>query len=220
MRTDEDKQRTFEKVGACLYRYKPTGMYYARIKRPGKELRRSLEPTDRATAKRKLNDLHKEIDRTEAATGRVTLADLCEHYMATVQTQRPKTLKRKRHIHARLLADFPGSADVPAGKVLPSQVSTWLASYKFGEASYNLFLEYVRALFALAVDDRIVAASPVAVPTVTHGGQTARTRRRDHAKTRAAAPTASPAQVEGSGTGTGMTASMVNVSALAPLPQE
>ena len=162
MRTQEDKQKTFEKVGECLYRYAPTGMYYARIKRPGKELRRSLGTTDRATAKRKLADLHKEVDRTDAATGRVTLANLCDRYMATVQNQRPKTLKRKHHIHARLLADFPGGADVPASKVLPSQVSAWLASYTFGEASYNLFLEYVRAVFALAVDDRIVAGSPVA----------------------------------------------------------
>ena len=143
MRTGEDKQRTFEKVGECLYRYTPTGMYYARTKRPGKELRRSLGTTDRTTAKRKLADLHKEIDRTEAATGRVTLADLCERYMATVQNQRPKTLKRKRHIHARLLTDFPGGTNVPAGKVLPSQVSAWLASYQFGEASYNLFLDSV-----------------------------------------------------------------------------
>ncbi len=161
MRTDEDKQRAFEKVGECLYRYTPTGTYYARIKRPGKELRRSLGTTDRAVAKRKLADLHKEVDRTEAATGRVTLANLCERYMATVQNQRPKTLKRKRYIHAQILADFPGGANVPAGKVLPSQVSAWLASYEFGEASYNLFLEYVRAVFALAVDDRIVAVSPV-----------------------------------------------------------
>lgn len=158
----EDKKKPFEKVGECLYRYTPTGVYYARIKRPGKELRRSLETTDRATAKRKLADLHKEVDRTDAATGRVTLADLCDRYMATVQNQRPKTLKRKRHIHARLIADFPGGANVPAGKVLPSQVSAWLAGYTFGASSYNLFLEYVRAVFALAVADRIVGDSPVA----------------------------------------------------------
>jgi hypothetical protein len=35
-----------EKAGACLYRYKPSGDYYARIERNGKEIRRSLEMTE------------------------------------------------------------------------------------------------------------------------------------------------------------------------------
>ena len=47
MRTSEAKPRVFENVGECLYRYTPTGAYYARIKRPGKELRRSLDTTNR-----------------------------------------------------------------------------------------------------------------------------------------------------------------------------
>lgn len=162
MSASQDKERTFEKVGECLYRYVPTGTYYARIKRATKEVRRSLDTTDRATAKRKLADLHKEVDRTEAGAGRVTVAKLCEKYLATVQHQKPKTLKRKRHIAARLLADFPGGADVPVGKVKPSQVSSWLASYPFGVASYNLFLEFARAIFNLAVEDRLIGDSPVA----------------------------------------------------------
>jgi hypothetical protein len=33
----------FEKVGECLYRYSSNGLYYARIKKPGKEIQRSLE---------------------------------------------------------------------------------------------------------------------------------------------------------------------------------
>ena len=161
MRATENKSAVFEKVGPCLYRYIPTGTYYARIKRPGKEVRRSLDTTDRATAKRKLADLQRDVDRTAIGAGRVTLADLCGRYMATVQNQSAKTLKRKRHIHKRLLADFPGGADVPVGKVLPSQVSAWLASYPFGSASFNLFLEFIRAAFALAVADRLLIHSPV-----------------------------------------------------------
>ena len=36
----------FQKVGECLYRYSSNGVYYARIKSSGKEIRRSLETTD------------------------------------------------------------------------------------------------------------------------------------------------------------------------------
>lgn len=161
MSTTTDKGSTFEKVGECLYRYIPTGTYYARIKRPGKEVRRSLATADRATAKRKLADLHKEVDRTDVGAARVTLANLCDRYMATVQNQSDKTLKRKNHIAARIKADFPGGADVAANKVMRSQVSAWLASYSFGSASHNLFLEFIRAAFALAVADRVLVLSPV-----------------------------------------------------------
>ncbi len=161
MRALENKTATFEKVGECLYRYVPTGTYYARIKRPGKEVRRSLGTDDRATAKRKLADLHKEVDRTDVGATRVTLADLCDRYLATVQNQSGKTLKRKNHIAARVKADFPGGADMAANKVIRSQVSAWLASYSFGSASHNLFLEFIRAAFALAVADRVLTHSPV-----------------------------------------------------------
>ena len=113
MSTQVSKTATFAKVGECLYRYIPTGIYYARIKRPGKEVRRSLDTTDRATAKRKLADLQEAVDRTDGGTARVTLADLCDRYMATVQTQNDKTIKRKRHVAVRLKASFAKGADAP-----------------------------------------------------------------------------------------------------------
>jgi len=54
MRTLQSKIGVFEKVGECLYRYSRNGVYYARIKAVGKEIKRSLETTDRALAQRKL----------------------------------------------------------------------------------------------------------------------------------------------------------------------
>ena len=44
----------FQKVGECLYRYSSGGVYYARIRVDGKEIKRSLETTDRAIAQREL----------------------------------------------------------------------------------------------------------------------------------------------------------------------
>jgi len=51
------KSGQFQKVGECLYRYSSNGVYYARIKGRGKEIRPSLETTDRALAKRMLAQL-------------------------------------------------------------------------------------------------------------------------------------------------------------------
>ena len=162
MGTTESKSAAFEKVGECLYRYSSNGVYYARFESRGKEIRRSLGTTDKATARRKLGDLQRELDRVDLTAGRVSLGEMCNRYMATVQSQGAKTVERKAAIAKRLRADFPGGVDVALDKVVTSKVAAWLASYDFGPPSYNLYLEFIRAVFALAVEDRLIAHSPVA----------------------------------------------------------
>jgi len=56
--THTDKASAFQKVGECLHRYLPSGVYYARIKASGKEIRRSLRTTDRKLADRELRRLN------------------------------------------------------------------------------------------------------------------------------------------------------------------
>ena len=68
----------FQKVGECLYRYSSNGVYYARIKIDGKEIRRSLETTDRDLAKRKLADFRDEQQQIDRSQGKLTLAELCD----------------------------------------------------------------------------------------------------------------------------------------------
>jgi integrase len=162
MKLVEKKKHVFVKVGECLYRYKPTGGYYARIKKPGKEIRQSLETTDRALAKRKLADLQRDLARIDLAAGKMTLAELCDRYLLTVAHQKSKTVERKQAIVKRVKENWPGGATIQISKVVPSQIQTWLACYKFGPPSYNLYLECIRAIFQLAVDDRLIATSPAA----------------------------------------------------------
>ena len=52
--TIQPKNGALQKVGECLYRYSSNGVYYARIKKDGKEIKRSLERSDPALARRKL----------------------------------------------------------------------------------------------------------------------------------------------------------------------
>ena len=86
---------TFQKVGECLYGYSSNGVYYGRIKVGGKEIRRSLQTTDRALARRKLaalKDAEAEVDHSK---GKLTLAELCDQYLRTVQHLRAKTVERR-----------------------------------------------------------------------------------------------------------------------------
>src|SRR5207253_5744315 len=88
----------FQKVGECLYRYSSNGVYYARIKSAGKEIRRSLQTTDPALARRNLRKLREEQQQIDRSKGRMTLAELCDRYLRTVQHQKAKTVERKEHI--------------------------------------------------------------------------------------------------------------------------
>src|SRR5437667_4639768 len=162
MRAPQSKIGAFQKVGECLYRYSSNGVYYARIRTSGKEIKRSLETTDRAIAKRMLaafRDEHRQIDRSQ---GKLTLAELCDRYLKTVQHQKPKTVDRKTFIVGRIKNDWPTGRLTQVGKIKPSDVDLWLSRYRFGSASRNLHISCAKELFNLAMRDRIITASPAA----------------------------------------------------------
>src|SRR3954470_12653736 len=82
---------TFQKVGECLYRYSSNGVYYARIKTSGKEIRRSLETTDPAIAQgnlRKLRNEQSQIDRLRVASRFASCATLTSKQFSTKSRKR------------------------------------------------------------------------------------------------------------------------------------
>jgi integrase len=162
MRALQSKVGTFQKVGECLYRYSSNGVYYARIRTSGKEIKRSLETTDRTLAKRKLatfKDEQRQIDRSH---GKLTLPELCDRYLKTVQHQKPKTVERKTFIVGRIKRDWPTGRLTQIAKIKPSDVDVWLSRYRFGSASRNLHISCIKEIFTLALRDRIIPASPAA----------------------------------------------------------
>src|SRR5215475_8772748 len=98
MRTLQDKQSAFQKVGECLYRYSSNGVYYARFKSGGKEIRCSLQTADRKLAERNLSKKKEDQSQIDRSQGKLTLAELCDRYLKTVQHQKPKTIERKTFI--------------------------------------------------------------------------------------------------------------------------
>jgi integrase len=160
MRSDKDGRGTFQKVGECLYRYTSSGVYYARIKTDCKEIRRSLGTTDRAHAARELRLFKEQQLQVDRSKSRMTLAALCDVYLRTIQHQKPKTIERKAFIVSRIKADWPTGSRIQVAKIKPSDVNLWLSGYDFGAASRNLHLECIKQIFAMAIDDRLIAYSP------------------------------------------------------------
>jgi len=61
-RTWQEINRVFDGAKLCgLYRYEPSGTYFARVRFRGRLVRRKLDTTDFATAKRKLSDFRRDL---------------------------------------------------------------------------------------------------------------------------------------------------------------
>jgi len=150
----------FQKVGECLYRYSSNGVYYARFQTGGKEIRRSLRTTDRASAQRALAWLKQEQEQVDLAQGKLTLGELCDRYLVTIQHQKPKTIERKALIARRIKSDWPTGRLTQVAKVKPSHVDLWVSRYSFGPVSRNQHIAEIKRILETAVRDGIILRSP------------------------------------------------------------
>ena len=168
MRTPQSTAGVFRKVGECLYRYSSNGVYYARFKTDGKEIRRSLETTDPAEARRKLAGEKQKERQTDRSQGKLTLRELCDRWLKTVQNSKPKTLEQKSYIAARIKSHWPTGSLVQMAKIKPSDCDVWLARCgqksrnRFSASSRNAHVQILKEVFAMAVRDRIISHSPAA----------------------------------------------------------
>lgn len=158
---------TFRKVGECLYRYS-NGVYYARFKADGKEIRRSLKTTDRDLARRNLADLKKQQQQIDRSRGKLTLRELTDQWLGTIQDFKHKTLEQKNYVAARIKEHWPTGSLVQLSKIKPSDCDLWLARCAqisrngFSASSRNAHVQILKEVFALALRDRIISDSPAA----------------------------------------------------------
>jgi len=168
MRTPKNKTTAFQKVGECLYRYSSNGVYYARIKVDGKEIRQSLGTTDRKLANRNLANLKKDQRQIDRSQGKLTLRELCDRWLETIQDSKPKTLAQKTYVAERIREHFPTGGLVQVAKIKPSDCDLWLARCAqksrrgFSASSRNAHVQILKEVFALALRDRIITDSPAA----------------------------------------------------------
>jgi integrase len=162
MRTLQSKVGAFQKVGECLYRYSSNGVYYARFKSGGKEIRCSLRTADRKLAERNLAEKKRQQSQIDPGKSRMTLAELCDIYVRTVQRQKPTTVEQKTLIAERIKAHFPTGSNIQVSKIKPTDIKLWLARYTFGAAWRNLHLACIKDILAMAVADGLIVYSPAA----------------------------------------------------------
>src|SRR6266576_1923415 len=110
-----------------LYRYNPSGQYFARVRFHGKLYRRKLDTADLALAKRKLRTFKDDLERTDASKGNTSFAKMLDEYSDTL-TGADTTKADKRAVIAKLTepGSWFGIDSLPLRTLKPSQVSAWL----------------------------------------------------------------------------------------------
>jgi integrase len=147
-----------------LYRYRPSGMFFANVRKSGKLYTESLHTKDRAAAKRLLRDFKARLDRTDAKFGKISfLTWLEQHYLPTLRGAE-STLAGKLRIIERVKQSWFFAKSKPMRDLKPSQVERWL-NEQFGNWTsgyYNSALCLIRDAFDRAVTDRVLMDNPAA----------------------------------------------------------
>ncbi len=96
--TGKPENPQFRKVAECLYRHESSNIYYALVKRSGKQYRRSLKNTDRKLAERKLSDFREKVGQLShtASAGQITSAALAARWLESLKpTLKPSSYSRR-----------------------------------------------------------------------------------------------------------------------------
>src|SRR5437016_14084626 len=71
----------FVRVAQNLYRYAPTGTYYAFVKKTGRRIHRCLKTTDRKLVERRLADFKSRSDLVASDQSNVSFGSLARHWL-------------------------------------------------------------------------------------------------------------------------------------------
>jgi integrase len=158
-------QTQWEKIGkklTGLYRYRPSQMYYARVRSGGKVYRECLKTKDLEFAKRKLVEFKKRLDRTDVRFGKITLVRWLEEIYFPTLRGSAGALKAKKRIIERVKAKWVQARTQPMRDLKESELVRFLTA-EYGQWSsgyWNSAMTLLRAALAMAERDHVIFENP------------------------------------------------------------
>jgi len=146
----------------CLYRHNVNGTYYGIKKHGGKRKEHSLQTDDRKIAERKLKAWIADLDKIDSEAEKTTLAQLLEKFLLIRKGASDSTKATDMGIIKSLKSNWKHGLDIRVSKIRPSMIDEWLATeeQRLKNSSYNRYSSFVKQIFDLAVNDRIISESP------------------------------------------------------------
>jgi integrase len=157
--------RTYSKVAECLYRCDASGIYYALLKKSGKQIRRSLKTSDRKLAERNLAEFKEKVSRLDLTQGknRITFGELATLCMNTWRSRLKPRSADSRENSINQLRPFFGA--MPIRGITRLQCEQWAErrSPQVAASTFNCDLESLRAILDYAQREGLIMDNPAKV---------------------------------------------------------
>lgn len=162
---DTPESSPFRKVAECLYRNESSGIYYALVKRAGKQYRRSLKTTDRKLAERKLSDFRQKVGLLSetASASQITFDSIGKRWLESLRpTLKPKSFLRRETSLAKIR---PYLGNITLRKFSSRACEEWAAkrSPKISSSTYNNERDSIIAIIAYAKREGLILDNPAEV---------------------------------------------------------
>ncbi len=115
----------FKRVAQCLYRNSTNNVYYALVKKQGKQHRKSLKTSDRQLAERRLIEFRGQITRFIAPSKdrNITFTELAKDWFETAKTRYKSSSARAAAGHLKQLNMFFGIS--PVRNIMSADFHNW-----------------------------------------------------------------------------------------------
>lgn len=145
-----------------LIRYKPSQVYFARIRVKGKLIRRSLRTNVISVAKLRLADLEKaEHQKAESvaavANGKMTFGDALAVFKTRIHNNpalKPNTLEYCDYRIAALLKSWPVLSQMDVSRITSAECLNWSVknATRTSSSSHNYTVSILRRVFAISME--------------------------------------------------------------------
>jgi integrase len=164
-----ESESVWIKSGENLLKYKPSGVYFARVRVNGTLYRKSLKTTSLSTAKDKLVDFKKEKRKATPDTqecAKWTMGDVIDLFLERLERRqdiKESSKHTRRDWLTALLKAWPGFRDTTVSKVTKDDCLAWAERFSdYSAATFNAASDTLRMLFDLAVEKGARGNNPAA----------------------------------------------------------
>jgi integrase len=158
------KQQDLKRVAECLYRSQNSNIYYAILKRGGKQIKRSLKTTDSALAKRRLKDLNEQAaSLTKGGEAKLTFEIVAERWLKMASTSMKQSSANSQAGVIKSLSKFFGTVQVR--KLTKVMLEDWAAerSKEIAARTYNLERESMIRVLDYAQREGVILENPARI---------------------------------------------------------
>jgi integrase len=163
MRTPNPKSSgdVWKRIGERLFRYVPSGVYYAKFKHAGKPYKKCLKTWDRKHAERLLNDYRQEVENvTSKEAAHITFKTISDRWLDSIRHAiKPSTLKRRETCVANLEPYF---RRVTLSGITPALCEEWKnrRGDKIAPQTFAHELGTMKLIFEYAITHGILYRNP------------------------------------------------------------